>query len=87
MTENAMQAPEAAAPKNGAGCESTRPRLWSEAELAVEVWRLARGVDPLLNWAEDYEFFIRWGDKGERISRRVWRPVAEENFHRNTQAI
>lgn len=34
---------------------------------AVEAWRLAGGFDPRLNWAEDYEFFIRWGDRGGRL--------------------
>lgn len=33
----------------------------------VEAWRRIGGFDPELNWAEDYEYFIRWGDKGGRI--------------------
>lgn len=34
---------------------------------AAEAWRAVNGFDAVLNWAEDYEYFIRWSDNGGRI--------------------
>ena len=46
-----------------------------------EAWRLTGGFDTSLEWAEDYEFLIRWGDAGGMVySLDAADPLVTYNF-------